>query len=171
MHPLHQRLAEGTHRTAMRVAEEASGDPEAVAALVDALASGDATLRNKAASALDLATRRHAALLAPHAPALLAAARADARGPALRRALPLLLGRVPLSREDAQTALAYARRRLADTPATGARANALTALADVAEQHPDLRPALTAELETMMEAPERSLRVRARLLLERLDRL
>ena len=169
MHPILLRLSEGSYRTALQIAPEASGDPGLIAVLVDALSAPAPALRNKAAVALDPATRRRPRSLAPHVDALLAAAEADRHGPALRRTLPLLLSAVPLTEAQADAVAAHARQRLADG-APAAKANALTALASVAEQHPAHRDRVLAELDAALDAPSPSLRARARRLLYRLDR-
>jgi len=169
MHPILLRLEEGSYRTAQQIAREASGDRDLITVLVDALTFPAPALRNKAAVALDHATRRRPRLLAPHVDALIAAAEADHHGPALRRSLPLLLSAVPLNAAQANAVAAHARQRLRDG-AAAAQANALTALASVAKQHSVHRERVLSELDAALDAPTPAMRARARRLLARLDR-
>ncbi len=114
MHPLLLRLADGSPGVvgaAPAVAAEIAGDPDLLAVVVDGLDADHEGVRNRAAGALDRATRRDPARLGPHAEALLAVADADRTGTTLRRLLPLLLGRLRLDVPGARHVVGYARPR------------------------------------------------------------
>lgn len=173
MHPILLRLAIGSPGVtgeAAAVADEIAGDPDLFAVVVDGLESEHAGVRNRAANALDRATRRRPDLLDPHAGALLAAAEAHRPGTTLRRLLPLLLGRLDVSPSDARRIAAYARSRLGAGVPVATRVNALDALGSMAEAHAALRPGVRPLLDAALDAPEASMRARARRVLHRLDR-
>ena len=136
-HPVLQRLAVGSPGVvgaADEVAREIEDDPDLFAVVADGLGDEDVGVRNRAANALDKATRRHPERLQPHAEAVLEAARSDLEGTTLRRLLPLLLGRLRLDLEDARFVVAYCRRGERGPVAT--RSNALDALASMAALYP-----------------------------------
>jgi hypothetical protein len=152
------------------VAEEVADQPGLVEVLVDALADNDEGLRNRATIALDRATRRDPALLAPFADALLAAAEADRPGGALRRLLPLLLSRVPLRLGDARRLVDHTEDWLRTEP-SAVRANALDAAVSAVRQHPALLGRVRPLAEAALDHPAPSVRARARRQCARLDRL
>ena len=172
MHPLHLRLADSTRGpigAARDVAAEIGHDPDAFAVVVDGLAHPEEEVRNRSAWALDVATRSYPRRLAPHADALLAVAEADRNGGMLRRLLPSLLSRVPLTPTQARHVTDWAlgmldRSRVAD------QANLLSALAAVALAHPDLAPDIVPRIHVALDHPAPSVRARARRLCARLDR-
>lgn len=171
-HPILQKLAVGTPGVvgaSAEVAREIEGDPELFAVVMDGLGAEDVGIRNRAANALDRATRRDATLLQPHADALLECARANLEGATLRRLLPLLLGRLPLGLEDARRVVAYCRPR-SERGLVATRSNALDALASMAALHPEIEAEILPVLEAALDDPGVSHRARARLVLERLDR-
>ena len=173
MHPVLLRLADGSPgvlRHAPAVAAEIARDPDLFEVVVDALAHDNVGIRNRAAIALDRATRRDPAPLAVHADALLDAAEADRPGGALRRLLPLLLSRLPLDAARARRLAAHAEVWLRDEPAA-VRANALDALASLARQHPATRDRVRPHVERALSDPAPSVRARARRQCARLDRL
>ncbi len=172
VHPLLLRLADGTPGVigaAPAVAEEIADDPDLLAVVVDGLDADAEGVRNRAANALDRATRRQPDQLAPHADALLAAADAGRTGSTLRRLLPLLLGRLRLDREGAWRVVAYARPRVEAGP-VATRSNALDALASMAALHVEIEREVRPLLEIALDSPDASHRARARLVCARLDR-
>ncbi|WP_412061495.1 hypothetical protein [Rubrivirga sp. IMCC45206] len=172
MHPLHLRLADrslGPIGAAREVAAEIAHDPDAVAVVVDGLAHPDEGVRNRSAWALDVATRSTPSRLAPHADALLAVADADRTGGMLRRLLPRLVSRVPLTPAQARRATGWALGRL-DRSRPADQANLLGALAAVAVAHPGLAPGIVPSLHIALDHPAPSVRARAWHLCARLDR-
>ena len=153
MHPILQRLAVGSPGIvgdAAAVADEVEDDPDLLAVVVDGLSADAVGVRNRAANALDRATRRRPGLLAPYTRSLLDVADDDRTGSTLRRLLPLLLGRLPLDLAGARRVVGYALPRATDGP-VATRSNALDALASMAELHReierDVRPVLESALD------------------------
>jgi len=174
VHPVLLRLAEGdspgTLGHAPAVAEEVADQPGLVEVLVDALSDDDEGLRNRATIALDRATRRDPAPLAPFADALLAAAEASRRGGALRRLLPLLLSRVPLRLDEAHRLVDHTETWLRTEP-PAVRANALDAAVSAVRRHPALLGRVRPLAEAALDHPAPSVRARARRQCAHLDRL
>ena len=172
MHPLHLRLAAaspGVVGAARAVAAEIAHDDEAFAVVVDGLAHDDEGVRNRSAWALDVATRRHPARLAPHADALLDAAATDRDGGMLRRLLPLLLSRVPLDADPADRVAAWALARM-DRSRVADQANLLTLLTAIVLAHERLAPRIVPRVHVALDAAAPSVRARARHCCRRLDR-
>ena len=171
-HPILQRLAVGSPGVvgaADEIAREIEDDPDLLAVVVDALEDDDVGVRNRAANALDKATRRCPERLQPHADAVLEAARTDHGGATLRRLLPLLLGRLRLDLEGARRVVAHCLPRSESGP-IATRSNALDALASMAALDPAIEAEVLPVLEAALDSPSPSHAARARRVLARLDR-
>jgi hypothetical protein len=118
------------------IAAQVVADPPLIAKLLDAMLGEDEGIRARAAAAAEQAARERPELLAPHADALIEAARI-ARDGDTRRCVAQMLARVELSDERAAEATDVLESYLAGGPPV--ETWALSAIVALANEHPALR--------------------------------
>jgi hypothetical protein len=162
------RLARGDHRgegDAASVAAEIAANPGALPDLVACLFSRNATVRMRAADALERLSRGHGAWLDPYGERLLTEAAAIDQVE-LRWRLVQILPRLTLSDDQRRRAL----HRLSDwfetSPSRIVRSSALQAVVDLAARDADLRATAADMLGRAMRSGVPSLAARARRILK-----
>ena len=120
--------------------DEAGRNPVLLAALVAGLVSGlvgrDPGLRLRCAIGLEKVTRFRAELLTPHKAALLAAVSADGQSD-IQWELARLVPRLELDDAEHRRALALMAHLFDESPTGIVRANALQAIVELAQGHPE----------------------------------
>ena len=154
-------------RDPAEIAAAVVADPPLIASLLDAMLQDDERIQAQGAEAAELAARERPELLAPHADALIGAAR-TARGADTRRNVAQMLARVELSDERAAEATEVLERYLADGD-LGVEAWALSAIVALANDHAALRDRARELVHARIDDGAPALRERARLLLDQAD--
>ena len=165
-------LAGGDRRSigkANRIALRLKDDPRLVGAAVPLLAHPDPVVAMRAADALEKASARAPAILAPHRARLLKAMVA-ARQQEVIWHLAQMLPRLELSGRQAGSVARWLERVLADSDSRIARANALEGLAELAARYPIIRPDARRVLAVAAKSPLPAVAARARKLARRLPK-
>jgi hypothetical protein len=154
-------------RDPAEIAADVIADPPLIATLLDAMLGDDEDIQARAAAAAEQAARERPELLAPHADALIEAARI-ARTDETRRNVAQMLARVELSDERATEATEVLERYLdGASPAVGAWT--LSAIVALANEHAGLRTHARELVHRGAENEAPPVRERARLLLDQAD--
>ncbi len=161
------RLARGDHRgegDAASVAAEIAANPGALPDLVACLFSRNATVRMRAADALERLSRGHGAWLDPYGERLLTEAAAIDQVE-LRWRLVQILPRLTLNDDQRRRALRLLSDWFETSPSRIVRSSALQAVVDLAERDADLRATAADMLGRAMRSGVPSLAARARRIL------
>ncbi len=162
------RLARGDHRgegDAASVAAEIAANPGALPDLVACLFGRNATVRMRAADALERLSRGHGAWLDPYGERLLTEAAAIDQVE-LRWRLVQILPRLTLSDDQRRRALRLLSDWFETSPSRIVRSSALQAVVDLAERDADLRATAADMLGRAMRSGVPSLAARARRILK-----
>lgn len=154
-------------RDPAEIAADVVADPPLIATLLDAMLGDDEGIQARAAAAAEQAARERPELLAPHADALIEAARI-ARTGETRRNVAQMIARVELSDERAAEATEVLEGYLADG-SPGVEAWALSAIVALANEHAALRTRARELVHRGAENEAPPVRERARLLLDQAD--
>ena len=144
------KLAGGDRRSVGRtdeVVDDVLADPARVAELFDGLDGDDPIIRMRAADAIEKASRRQPALLGPYKARVLHHL-ATAAQPEVQWHTAQMAVRLALSDEEVASAVARLKHLFAESASRIARANAIDALAQLA----DTRPSLKAEVKRLVAA-------------------
>jgi HEAT repeat protein len=159
---VHELLERLRGSDASDIAGEVVADPPLIAVLLDAMLGGDEGIQARAAAAAEQAARERPELLAPHADALIDAAR-RAGSSDVRENLAQMLARVELSDERAAEA-GHVLDGYLDDPEQRVQAWALSAIVALANEHPQLRAHARELVHERLDGDAPAVSERARLL-------
>lgn len=169
MHPLLQKLTGGDRRSLGR-AEEVVADvlaaPDLFGVLFAGMSHSDPLIRMRAADAVEKITAARPDLLAPYKQPLIDAVAASEQQE-VRWHVAQLLPRLDLTPAERLRVVAILENYLTDKSSI-VRTLSMQALADMAPQDADLRPALLARLEELTRTGSPAMQTRGRKLLAEL---
>jgi hypothetical protein len=140
--------------------------PEHFGNLFDGMLAADPVLRMRCADAVEKITLRQPDLLRPYKKKLIAQV-AQIEQPEVRWHVAQLVTRLRLTARERRTVVGVLNRYLTDKSSI-VKTFAMQALADLAEQDADLRPAIVQQLKTLTRAGTPAMRARGKKLLARL---
>lgn len=171
MHPLLEKLTGGDRRSIGRSAEivaEVLANPELFDVVFQGMAAPDPVVRMRCADVVEKATRNHPDWLAPYTTPLLTDLASSPQAE-VRWHVAQLIPRLPLDPDQRAMAVALLSGFLTDDSRI-VKTSAMQALADLALQDSDLRPAVINQLEVLTRTGSPAMRSRGRQLLARLRR-
>ncbi len=164
-------LATGNRFASGRVREVAAlilSRPKSVARLIECLWDEDAGVANRAADALERASRHHPHLAAPWKDSLLGLL-AEAQQNKLRWNLALVVPRFVLSPQEARRA-AQTLRTYLDDKSSIVKTCAMQGMAELSRHDPSLLPEVLDLLRVLSRTGTPAMRARGRILLRRFER-
>ena len=169
---VHSMLLEGRHRLSVarvrEVAELVAAKPKTARRLVECLFDPDFGVANRAADALERASFRQPALLAPWKHLLLGRM-VDAEQNKLRWNLALMVPRLKLSAPETRRVTAILKTWLEDR-SSAVKACAMEGLAGMAKQNPALMPEVLDLVRILTRSGTPAMRARGRILLKKMER-
>lgn len=169
MHPILLKLKDGDRRSigpADEVAEEIAADPDLFEVVFDGMLSEDPLIRMRSADAVEKATRHRPELLGPFKAVLLKEVVASEQQE-VRWHVAQMLPRLRLDASERERAVAVFKGYLCDKSRI-VRANAMQALADLAQQDERFLPEVVSLLQEATATGSAAMRARGRKLLARL---